>query len=118
MPNTKKTDKKNKSTKKTVEAPVAVPAPVVAQPPVKTEAEKIWEEIQNRTIYMFGLPGQIISQHCNVVPVEPSSLYVVIRSSATLPSLETAVSPDFTVELADKFVIIRRAPKPLVPNKR
>lgn len=135
---TKKTTKKSKVTKKTAKKPakkapkktvappavvatppVAPPAPVVAAPPpVKSEAEKIWMEIQNRPIMMFGLPDQFVFQHCTLVNVEPSACYVTIRSSATLPSLETAIAPDFTVELVDKFVVIRRAPKPLIPKKR
>ena len=111
----KKTVKKVKK----VEAPVAPPVVVVPPaPPVKTEAEKIWDEIKNRPILMFGLPDQYVLQHATFVTIEPSALYVTIRSSATLPSLESAVAPDFTVELADKFVIIRRVPKPLIPSKR
>lgn len=66
---------------------------------------------------MFGLPDQYVFQHATFVTVEPTSLYVTIRSSATLPSLESAVAPNFTVELADKFVIIKRVPKPLIPSK-
>ncbi len=124
---TKKTAKKpvKKAPKKVAPPAVVAPptvAPVVAPvpppPPVKSEAEKIWAEIQNRSIMMFGLPDQFVCQHCTVVNIEPSACYVTIRSSATLPSLEAAVAPDFTVELADKFVIIRRAPKPLVPSKK
>ena len=135
---TKKTAKKSKVTKKpakpTKKAPKApkkvetsvvvppppapVPVPVPVPVPAKTEAEKIWEEIKFRSIQMFGLPGQTVEQHCTFVTVEPSNLYVTIRSSATLPSLEAAVAPDFTVELADKFIIVKRVPKPLVPSKR
>ena len=77
----------------------------------------VWEEIKNRPIQMFGLPEQFVLQHATFIRVEPSSLYVTIRSSATLPSLEAAVAPDFTVELADKFVIIKRVQKPLIPSK-
>jgi hypothetical protein len=117
----KKTTTPAKKTKK-VEAPVAPPVVVAPAPsppaPVKTEAEAIWDAIKNRPIMMFGLPDQYVVQHCTFVPVEPTNLYVTIRSSATLPSLETAVAPDFTVELADKFVIIKRVPKPLVASKK
>lgn len=96
--------------------PVAVPAP--PPPAAKPESEKIWEEIKHLPINMFGLPSQFIMQHVTPVTVEPSSLYVTIRSTATLPSLEAAIAPAFTVELADKFVIIKRVPKPLVPTKK
>jgi hypothetical protein len=127
MPKTKKNKKVTaaKTTKKPVKKVKKVEAPVVAPvvvappaPPVKSEADKIWAEIQNRPILMFGLPDQYVFQHATFVGIEPSALYVTIRSSATLPSLEAAVSPDFTVELADKFVIIKRVPKPLIPSKK
>ena len=119
----KATKKVAKKTKK-VQTPVAAPqvlAPVtvpVPQPQTLTEAEKMWEEVKNRPIEMFGLPDQFVFQHATFVTIEPSTLYVTIRSSATLPSLEAALKPNFTVELADKFVIIKRVPKPLVPSKR
>ena len=77
----------------------------------KSEADKIWDEISNKPISMFGLPNQFVFQHCTKVMVEPSKLYVTIRSSAVLPSLETALGPDFSVEMADKFVIVARVPK-------
>lgn len=121
---TKKPAKKSVKKVKKVEAPVvappvaAPPVPVPPPPPVKSEAEKIWDEIKNRPIQMFGLPDQFVFQHATYIAVEPTSAYVIIRSSATLPSLEAAVAPDFTVELADKFVIIKRVPKPLIPSKK
>jgi hypothetical protein len=117
----KKSVKKPVKKVKKVEAPVVAP-PVVAPPaqptPVKSEAEKIWDEVKNRPIQMFGLPDQFVFQHATYITVEPTSAYIIIRSSATLPSLEAAVAPDFTVELVDKFVIIKRVPKPLIPSKK
>lgn len=119
----KKAPKKAKKAQQPVVAPPVAPTPPPAPPvppptPVRTEAQAIWDEIRMRPIEMFGLPAQTVEQHCTFVTVEPSALYVTIRSSATLPSLEAAIAPSFTVELADKFVIVRRVPKPLVPSKR
>lgn len=114
-----KTSKKEpkKTTKKQVAVEVSpvLPPPVV---PVKPESQKIWEEIMNLPIQMFGLPNQFIFQHCTPVTVEPTRLYVTIRSTAALPSLEAAIAPAFQVELADKFVIIKRSPAPLMTQKR
>lgn len=135
---TKKTTKKNKVTKKTTKKPVKKspkktpvvvtppPPPTPAAPPppaprvavpVQSEADKIWNEIKHLPIQMFGLPDQFIFQHVTPVSVEPTNLYVTIRSSAALPSLEAAIAPAFVVEQADKFVVIKRAPKPLVATK-
>ena len=97
-----------KPVKKTVAKPVSA-APQVhpfyaaqqaAQPVGPTEAEKIWDEIKNLPIQMFGLPNQFA--------IEPTKLYLTIRSSATLPSLEVAVGDRFTVEQADRFVVVAR----------
>lgn len=117
-----KTVKLNKTTSKKDETP-------------KTEAQLIWDEIQNLTIQMFGLPGQTVSHHCTQVPIEPTHLYVTIRSPAVLPALEVSLKEHadnvaaimrrsggvnnsvFTVEQADKYVIIGRAKQPLFPTK-
>lgn len=105
--------------KKTPPAVVAPPVvPVVTAQLPRHQSDVIWDEIKNLPIQMFGLPDQVVAMHVTPVPVEPSNLYVLIRSSATLPSLEAAIAPAFQVELVDKFVIIKRAPAPLIPKKR
>jgi hypothetical protein len=95
--------------------PTAPPPPAVlpAATKMETEATKIWNEIRNLPIQMFGLPSQIVAMHCTPISVEPTKLYVKIASSATLPSLESAIGNKFVVELADTFVIIKRTPQPL-----
>jgi hypothetical protein len=100
-----------------VATPPVAPAPRPT-PPAKTQTELIWAEIENLPIQMFGLPDQTVRMHVTPVTVEPSKLYCTIRSSATLPSLESALGSKFIVELADRFVIVARAPQPLVPNKK
>lgn len=117
---TVKTNKKLETPTKKTALPVVLPVPLSppAPVPVKSESQKIWDEIMNLPIQMFGLPDQFVFQHCTPVTVEPSNLYVTIRSSATLPSLEAAIAPKFTVELADKFVIIKRVPLPLITPKK
>lgn len=97
-----------KKTKNTKTAPVATPAPMVPVAAVP-EAEKIWNEIKDKEIEMFALPNQTVSQHCTPFPVEPSKLYLTIRSSAVLPSLEAACGSGYVVEMADRFVIVKRA---------
>lgn len=79
-----------------------------------TEANKIWKEVKNIPIAMFGLPNQIISQYCVPTPVDPSRLYLMLTASAVLPSLESAVAPKYTVELAGKYVIVAPAIDPLL----
>ncbi len=101
--------------------PVAVTPPVVVPPPVvpkQNEAEVMWNEIRNLPIQMFGLPNQTVGQHCSFYAIDPNQLYLVIRSSATLPSLEAAIAPRFVVELVDKFVLVKRVPQTMFPAKK
>jgi len=93
------------------------PAVSVVVTPV-TEAQKIWEEIRYRPIEMFALPNQVVEQHCTPFPAEPNRLFLTVRSTATLPSLEVACGKDFVVELADKFVIVARAVASPIPPKK
>lgn len=78
-----------------------------------TEAGVIWDEIKDRNIDMFALPDQKIHMHAAPVSIEPSKLYLVTTSSSVLPSLETAIGKRYTVDLADKYVIVSRAVVPL-----
>ena len=77
-----------------------------------TVSLEIWNEIKDKNIEMFALPDQKVHMHCRPVPVEPSKLYLLINSSAVLPSLEVAAGKKYTVELADKFVIVSRVAPP------
>jgi hypothetical protein len=83
----------------------------------QTPAQVMWNEIKDLPIQMFGLPGQIVAMHATPIWIEPSKLYLTIRSSATLPSLEESIKGRFNVELVDKFVVVTRVPAPLVPRK-
>lgn len=79
-----------------------------------TVAGAIWTEIKDKPIEMFALPNQVVGMHCHPIPVEPNRLYLVANSSAVLPSLEVAVGKSYVIEQADKFILISRAPVPLI----
>lgn len=132
-----KTAKTTKKVKVAVQTPVAdtvvQAVSVVPSAPVKSEAEKIWEEIQLLPIEMFALPNQVVAQHCDPLPfaIDPNRLFLFTRSTATLPSLEATLDAysvllkkqatemakrghvievkEYKVELADKYVIVSRA---------
>jgi hypothetical protein len=78
-----------------------------------TEAGKIWDEIKDKPIEMFALPEQKISHYAAPAMVEPSKLYLVTRATSVLPSIETAVGKQYTVELMDKYVVVSRTVVPL-----
>lgn len=106
----KKTVTKKTATKKaTAKKPVA---PVPVAPPVKSEAEKIWDAIKDVRLEMFGLPGQMVHTYYKPLYLDPSKLHMQTLTKATsaLAALETALHPKYTVELADRFVIVSLAP--------
>ena len=99
----------SKKTDSTAEAPAV---PVVPAAPI-TESVKMWNEIKDKNIDMFAIPGQKVNQYYKPVPVEPSKLYLlalVPRATCALPSLETAIGSGFVVELVDKYVTVTRVP--------
>lgn len=78
-----------------------------------TESGKIWKEIKDKSIDMFALPDQKVSDHCVPVTIEPSKLYLRTKSSSVLPSLEVSCGKKFVVELVDKYVSVMRVATPL-----
>lgn len=83
----------------------------------QNNADLIWEEIKNLPIDMFALPNQTVMNHCTPITVEPSKLYLLVRSTATLPALEATlqsyekmlnIGKKYSVDLADKFVIVSK----------
>lgn len=95
--------------KKTDETVTAANA--AAEKPVQkkaTEADKIWEEIKDVQLEMFSLPDQTVSKYCKPITVEPTKLYVTNSVQAVYPALENALGKKFTIELAQKFIVIAR----------
>lgn len=76
--------------------------------PKETVAEKIWNEIRDKEIQMFSLPGKTIGDFCQPVLIEPSRCFLVFKASAVLPALEEAVGKNFTCEAMDKYIVVTR----------
>jgi len=108
-----------KESKKTA-TPVA-PKKTIEELMQGTEAGKIWNDIKDREIFMFALPNQRVSQHASPVLIDTEKLYLVLQSSAALPSLEEAIGKGdprrgivaYAVELADRFAVVTPIPVPL-----
>jgi hypothetical protein len=78
-----------------------------------TDAQKIWAEIQNLPIEMFGLPNQVVRQYCNPVDLVPTMCFLKQSFSSVLPMLELAVGQAYTCEMQGTYVVVKRAVKPL-----
>jgi hypothetical protein len=81
------------------------------KPEPKTEADKIWHEIKEKPIEMFALPNQTVAHYCRPLTIEPTRLYVIPTAASVLPALELALGNKYTVELADKYLIVGRSKK-------
>ena len=73
---------------------------------VKTNAEKIWEEIKDKPLNMFALPNQKISDYASPANVEPSKAYLEYSVPALLPSLEGALGSVFKIELVGRWIAV------------
>ena len=79
-----------------------------AETVVKTVAEKIWDEIKDLKLEMFALPNQSVSACYKPLFLDPVKLHLARLTAATaaLPALELAIMSKFTIEQADRYVIV------------
>ena len=83
-----------------------------------TESDKIWDEIKDLPIEMFALPDQVIRHHAQRLKVSPNEVYLKLKSTSVIPSLEVALAhargKRYDLEVAEGYVIVRRA-APVLP---
>ena len=84
---------------------------------VKTEADKIWDEIKDLKIEMFALPDQRVHQYCKPVTVDPAKLFLITSAGSVLPSLEAVIAPKYVVEKQERFLVVTPAPAALSVKK-
>lgn len=72
------------------------------------ESEKIWNEIKDIQLDLFGLPDQTIEKVCIPVDIEPSALYIQSNVGAVYAALEGALGKDFSIEMVGKFWVLNR----------
>lgn len=93
---------------------VEKPAHIQAAPAsAKTDGQKIWGEIKNLPIDMFGLPNQKVHQYCEPIDLVPAMCFLKQSFSSVLPMLEIAVGKSYTCEMQGQYVVVKRAVKPL-----
>lgn len=91
-----------------VEKPIHIQA---ASPSAQTEGQKIWEEIKNLPIDMFGLQNKRIYEYCKPVDLMPTACFLIQSFSSVLPMLEAAVGKTYVVEMQAKYIMVKRAEK-------
>lgn len=72
----------------------------------QTMADKIWAQLKDQPLEMFGLSNQKVSDWCSPQQVEPTKLYVVIKVGAVLQALIDRFGFKFDIEMNNKWAVI------------
>jgi len=78
-----------------------------------TESQKIWNEIKELELEIFGLPNQKVKNHAKeLLNISNTELYLTLKSTAAFAALEAALlkkgSP-YTLKVVDKYTVVTRA---------
>lgn len=76
--------------------------------PLVLEDAKIWSEIKDKSIEIFSLPNQVVSQYCTPQSVEPTKCYLICKTGAVIPAVEAALGVRYKLELVDKYLVVSR----------
>lgn len=74
----------------------------------ESDSDKMWNEIKNLPINVFGLTDRVLNYAKKIDLESPGELYLSLKASAVVPALEESLGKKFSVETADKYIIVRR----------
>ncbi len=69
-------------------------------------SEKIWLEIKDLQMSLFGLPPKRVQDFVQPATVEPSKLYLIFSVQAVIPALETVVGNKFKVDNMLNYITV------------
>lgn len=70
--------------------------------------DKIWAEIKDVKLSLYGLPNQNVFQHVSRLEVPMPGCLIKLKSSAVLPALEEALGSKFSFESGEGYVVVSR----------
>ncbi|CAB4197046.1 hypothetical protein UFOVP1290_566 [uncultured Caudovirales phage] len=73
---------------------------------IKTNADKIWDEIKNLNIDMFALPDQKVHQYCTPIAIDPNKLFLTSSVGSFLTALELILRSKYSVEREERFIVV------------
>lgn len=65
----------------------------------KTDSDRMWDEVANLKVDVYGLPNQRVQDHVARMNIPSPKLFLKLKSAAVLPALEEAFGKKFAVEL-------------------
>lgn len=72
------------------------------------KSDAIWDEIKDKTLSLYALPGQKVSTHVEKLPVPGDKLLVKLKSPAVLPALEEVLGDGFILTPNEKFIVVEK----------
>jgi hypothetical protein len=57
-----------------------------------TESDKIWDEIKDVKMALYGLPAQKVSEHAERLKLSPHEVHLRLKSSSVIASLEDCLN--------------------------
>jgi hypothetical protein len=73
-------------------------------PPEQRTANKIWADIQNVDLGMYGLPDQFVHKFCTPIFANPLVLRLKYTTSMVLPFLEASLKNKYVFELVAQYI--------------
>lgn len=75
---------------------------------VSSAADEIWNDIKNLDINMFALPNQKVNDYCVPIMVEPSKLYLKVKTSSFIRILEDTISNKYNVVFDSAYLTVSK----------
>lgn len=89
----------------------------------KSFANAVWDQIENRTMELFGLPNQLVSQNVTRADITPELLHLQLKSQAVLLPLEEILKTieyedgkTYEIENQTRYIVIKEVDKQEINN--
>lgn len=66
-------------------------------------ADQIWDDIQERELPLFAIPGKKVADYCERVDITPSKLFLRLKVTAALPMLEECFGKKYDFQMGTLY---------------
>jgi len=89
----------------------------------KNFADAVWDQIENQTLELFGLPNQLVSHNVKRAKITPELLHLQLKSQAVLLPLEEILKTieyeegkTYEIEHQMRYIVVREVEKQEIKN--
>lgn len=72
--------------------------------------QQIWNEIKDKDIDLFAMVTKV-KQYCNFIDIDADKCYLMCKTGAALPALETALGDAYICTRVEKYVLVEKVQK-------